>query len=82
MDKARNTWHLWVRLPAGAVGLILLIAGLLKATDMELFIGQIRDYGIISQRIVLTLSTSGLIALECALGVGLLVFIDRGSSSR
>ena len=75
MDKARNTWRLWVcRLPAGAVGLILLIASLLKATDMELFIWQIRAYGIISQRIVLTLSAWGLIALECALGVGLLVF--------
>jgi hypothetical protein len=57
MDKARNTWRFWVyRLPAGAVGVILLIAGLLKATDMELFIGQMGDYGIISQRIVLTLS--------------------------
>jgi hypothetical protein len=78
MDKTRNTWHLWVyRLPAGAVGLILLITCLLKATDMELFVGQIRDYVIISQRIVLTLSTWGLIALECTLGVGLLVFIDR-----
>jgi len=56
------------------VGLILLIAALLKATDMELFIRQIRDYGIISQRVALTLSARGLIALECALGVGLLVF--------
>jgi len=75
MDKAQNTWRLWMyRLSAVAVGLILLIAGLLKATDMELFIGQIRDYGIISQRIVLILSAWGLIALECALGVGLLVF--------
>ena len=75
MDKARNTWRLWVyRLLAGAVGLILLTAGLLKATDMELFIGQIRDYGIISQGIVLTLSAWGLIALECVLGVGLLIF--------
>jgi len=75
MDKTRKTWHLWVyRLLAVAVGLTLLIAGLLKATDMELFIGQIRDYGIISQKIVLILSAWGLIALECALGVGLLVF--------
>ncbi|MFH1951198.1 MAG: MauE/DoxX family redox-associated membrane protein [Pseudomonadota bacterium] len=75
MDTARNHWRLWVpRLLAGAVGLILLTAGLLKATDMELFIGQIRDYGIISQHIVLTLSAWGLIAMECALGVGLLVF--------
>ena len=63
MDKARNAWRLLVhRLLAGAVGVILLTAGVLKATDMELFIGQIRDYGIISQSIVLTLSAWGLIA--------------------
>jgi hypothetical protein len=75
MDKARNAWRLLVhRLLAGAVGLILLTASVLKATDMELFIGQIRDYGIISQSIVLTLSAWGLIALECVLGVGLLIF--------
>ena len=75
MDKARNTSRLWVyRLLAGAVGLILLTAGLLKATDIELFIEQIGDYGIISQGIVLTLSAWGLIALECVLGVGLLIF--------
>lgn len=36
--------------------------------------GQTRDYGIISQQIVLALSAWGLIGLECALGVGLLVF--------
>ncbi|MBC8461613.1 MAG: hypothetical protein H8D67_26860, partial [Deltaproteobacteria bacterium] len=46
----------------------------MKATDMGLFIGQVRDYGIISQPIVLTLSAWGLIGIECALGVGLLVF--------
>ena len=75
MDKARNTSRLWVyRLLAGAVGLILLTAGLLKATDIKLFIEQIGDYGIISQGIVLTLSAWGLIALECVLGVGLLIF--------
>ena len=74
MNDARNTWRLWVyRLPTGIVGLILLMASLLKATDMEVFIGQIRDYGIISQGIVLTLSAWGLITLECVLGVGLLI---------
>ena len=62
------------RLLAGAVGFIFLTAGVLKSTDMELFIGQIRDYGIISQGIVLTLSAWGLISLECVLGVGLLIF--------
>lgn len=62
------------RLSAGAVGLILLMAAVSKAADMELSIRQIRDYGIISQHVPVTLSAWGLIALECALGVGLLTF--------
>ncbi len=68
-------WRLWTpRLLSGAVGLILLAAGLVKAMDMELFIRQIMDYGIVSERLLLILSAWGLIALECALGVALLVF--------
>lgn len=59
---------------AGAVGLILLIAGLLKGTDMELFIRQIRYYGIISHYILLTISAWGLIVAECTLGAALLIF--------
>lgn len=70
-----NHWRFWIpRLLAVAVGLILLSAALLKATDMELFIRHIRDYGIMSQRVVLALSAWGFIILECGLGVGLLVF--------
>lgn len=72
---APGAWRLWVpRLLAGAVGLILLIAGLVKAMDMELFIRQMRDYGIISHHLLLAVSAWGLIALECALGIGLLIF--------
>ena len=67
-------WHWWIpRLLAIAVGLILLVAGLVKAVDMELFIRQIRDYGIITERVVLVASAWGLIVLECGLGVALLV---------
>jgi len=62
------------RLLAGVLGLVLLAAGVLKTPDMERFIRQIGDYGIISNRVVLGLSAWGLIALECALGVGLVVF--------
>jgi len=70
-----DTWRLWVpRLLAGALGVILLIASLVKAMDIELFIRQMRDYGIISQHLLLTLSAWGLIGLEFALGVGLLIF--------
>ncbi|MES0363730.1 MAG: MauE/DoxX family redox-associated membrane protein [Desulfobacteria bacterium] len=68
-------WRLWTpRLLSGALGLVLLAAGLVKAMDMELFIRQIMDYGIVSERLLLILSAWGLIALECALGVALLVF--------
>ena len=70
-----SAWRVWVpRLLAGAVGLILLIAGLVKGMDMELFIRQMRDYGIISHHLLLAVSAWGLIALECALGIGLLIF--------
>jgi hypothetical protein len=70
-----NKWQWWVpRVLAGAVGLILLIAGLLKGTDMELFIRQIRYYGIISHYILLTISAWGLIVVECTLGAALLIF--------
>ncbi len=70
-----GAWRSWVpRVLAGAVGLILLIAGLVKAMDMELFIRQMRDYGIISQHVLLALSAWGVIALESALGIGLLIF--------
>lgn len=71
---ASYAWRLWIpRLLAGAIGLILLIAGVAKAIDMNLFIEQMRDYGIITQDVLLTLSAWGLVALECALGVGLLI---------
>lgn len=75
MDTARKSRYFWVpRLMAGIVGVILLTAALMKATDMEFFIRQMRDYGIIYRRDFLTLSAWGLIALEYTLGAGLLVF--------
>ena len=69
-----KAWPSWVsRLLAGAVGLILVAASVLKATDMELFIRQLKGYGIISQHTVLVLGAWGLITLEFGLGVALLV---------
>jgi hypothetical protein len=84
MTKEQNTFadqsseapgrRFWIpRFLAIAVGLILLVAGLVKAVDMELFIRQIGDYGIITERVVLVVSAWGLIVLECGLGVALLV---------
>jgi hypothetical protein len=62
------------RLIAGAVGIVLLSAAFMKMMDMDLFIRQMRDYGIISNYLLLSISARGLIALECTLGVGLLIF--------
>jgi hypothetical protein len=66
------------RFLAVAVGLVLLIAGLLKAIDLELFIRQIKDYGIIHHRLVLVVSAWGLIILECGLGVALIILYRPG----
>jgi hypothetical protein len=55
------------------VGLILVAASVLKAADMELFVRQLKDYGIISQDTVLALGAWGLIGLEFGLGVALLI---------
>ena len=68
-------WHRWLpRLLAIGVGLVLLVAGVLKGLDIQLFIRQIRDYGIISGRPVLIASAWGLIVGECGLGVALIFF--------
>lgn len=73
LHKPRG-WPLSIpRVLAAALGLILLTAVLLKAIDMELFIRQITAYGIISSRHVVVFSAWFFIALESALGVGLLV---------
>jgi hypothetical protein len=62
------------RLMAGVVGIVLLSAAFMKMVDMDLFIRQMRDYGIISNFFLLSMSARALIALECSLGVGLLLF--------
>jgi len=70
-------WHWWIpRFLAVGVGLVLLIAGILKGLDINLFIRQIRDYGIISGRPVLIASAWGLIVVEYGLGVAL-IFLYR-----
>ena len=59
---------------AGAVGIVLLFAAFIKMTDMDLFIRHLRDYGIISNYLLLSINARALIAIECSLGVGLLLF--------
>jgi hypothetical protein len=70
-----RNWQILVpRLLAGALGLFFVAASLSKAVDVELFVRQIKAYGIISDTILVALTAWGLIALECTLGVGLVVF--------
>lgn len=73
--RESTDWRWWItRLLAGAVGAVLLVAGVLKSTDLEMFIKQIKDYDIISSRTALALTAWGLIVVECVLGVALLIF--------
>jgi hypothetical protein len=84
MAQEKNTWvndssrmagrQRWFpRFLAIVVGLVLLIAGVLKGIDIQLFIRQIRDYGIISWRPFLIASAWGMIVLECGLGAALIL---------
>jgi len=65
--------HLVSRVLACAVGLVLILAAFMKATDMEIFARQIKAYGIVIQPVVVAAGAWALIALECFLGMGLLV---------
>jgi hypothetical protein len=56
------------------MGILLMTAAVIKATDMGLFIAQIRAYGIISHPVLIIVIAWGLIALQWFLGVGLLLF--------
>ena len=73
--KVRHLFPKVPRLIAGVVGVILLAAAVLKSIDMQLFIRQIEDYGIITHPYyLLVVSAWFLIALEFTLGIGLVVF--------
>jgi hypothetical protein len=62
------------RVLAGVIGIIFLTAGILKALDMELFMRQIRDYGIITSPFMITVGAWGGIITEFVLGAALLVY--------
>jgi hypothetical protein len=72
---SRRGWRSNVpRLIAGVVGIVLLSAACVKMMDIDLFIRQMRDYDVLSNYFLLSISARALIALECTLGVGLLLF--------
>lgn len=62
------------RVFAAAVGIILLTAAILKSYDIELFMRQIKDYGIISDHLQLIICAWGLIIAEFVLGASLIVY--------
>ncbi|MGD8389429.1 MAG: hypothetical protein PVG49_19945 [Desulfobacteraceae bacterium] len=57
----------------GAVGIVLLSAGLIKASNLEFFMIQIKAYGIITHPVLLLVSAWGLVTVQCCLGTALLV---------
>ena len=56
-----------------AIGAVLLVAGILKATDVTLFMAQLKAYGVITNPVLLLISAWGLVAIQCGLGAALLV---------
>ena len=58
---------------SGIVGLVLLISGLQKAFEIDLFTRQIRDYEIITNPLLIIFSAWGLITFECCLGTALII---------
>jgi uncharacterized membrane protein YphA (DoxX/SURF4 family) len=55
------------------VGLVLLVSGLQKAFEIDLFIRQIHDYEIITNPLLIIFCAWGIIAFECCLGAALTV---------
>ncbi|MEW5736955.1 MAG: MauE/DoxX family redox-associated membrane protein [Thermodesulfobacteriota bacterium] len=62
------------RLLAGALGCLMLAAGLLKAADLGLFVVQIKSYGIVSDPLLVTALAFALLLVECGLGAALLLY--------
>ncbi|MBN2417903.1 MAG: hypothetical protein JXL81_00830, partial [Deltaproteobacteria bacterium] len=58
---------------SGIVGIVLLVSGLQKAFEIDLFIRQIRDYEIITNPLLVIFSGWALITFECCLGAALIV---------
>ena len=55
------------------VGLVLLVSGLLKVFEIDLFIRQIRDYEIITNPLLIIFCAWGLVVFECCLGTALTI---------
>lgn len=70
-----NVKRYWVsRATAGIIGIVFISAGIIKGLDIELFIRQIKDYGVIDHHILLAVTAWSLVALEFTLGASLIVY--------
>jgi uncharacterized membrane protein YphA (DoxX/SURF4 family) len=73
-EALKKGWEFWVsRLLTAAIGIVLLVSGLTKAVDIDLFIRQMGDYKIINHYVLLTLSAWGIIITEFILGTALIL---------
>ncbi len=54
------------------VGIVLLVSGLQKVFEIDLFIRQIRDYEIITNPLLIILGAWGVVTFECCLGAALI----------
>ncbi|MDY6880667.1 MAG: hypothetical protein SV686_10510 [Thermodesulfobacteriota bacterium] len=69
------SWKRWVSpLLAAFIGLVLILAAIVKSMDMDLFVLQLKDYGIPIGDKWLAVSAWALIVVECTLGVGNILF--------
>jgi len=62
------------RLLAAILGFLFLGSGLLKATDLPLFMMQMKAYGVISNPVLVLVSSWGMITLQCTLGMALVLY--------
>jgi len=78
LQQAARDWRFVIaRLLEAIIGVILLLAGVLKAWSPMDFGRQIADYGIITQPAVVTALAWLMIVVECALGTALIVGYRR-----
>lgn len=70
-NAGRGAWIAQVLMVV--VGLVFAAAALLKSSDMELFVRQIRAYGIVVDRPLVVMGAWALVAVELGLGAALMI---------
>lgn len=62
------------RFLAVLIGIVLLVAGIAKAINIDFFIQQINSFDLVTNRVAIEILAWGLCILECLLGIALVVF--------